>query len=225
MDGAFSHRSALLDESRRRLLDEIEHELKVIGGRADPVILRALADVPREEFVPLELVESAYRNTPLPIGQGQTISQPTIVAMMTELLRPCAGDRILEIGTGSGYQAAVLARLVAHVYSIERIEELAETARQRLARLGCTNVSVRCGDGNAGWPEEAPFDGIIVTAATAVVPPKLLSQLGAGGRLVVPLGDPSRDQWLTLIERDPAGDLEPAQRILPVTFVPLIGDR
>ena len=177
----------------------------------DPRVLAALRAVPRHRFVPEAYREGAYDDGPLPIGQGQTISQPYIVAVMTEQLRPEPGDRVLEIGTGSGYQAAVLARLVARVYSIEIVPELAERARATLAELGVANVEVFTGDGYRGLPEHAPFDGIVVTAAPPEVPQPLLDQLALGGRLVVPVG--RRDQELRVLER--TADGHPQRDALP----------
>lgn len=194
-------------------------------GRAafDPRIMAAMAKVPRQEFVPRNEEEYAYLNQPLAIGHGQTISQPYIVALMTDLLQPQPEHKILEIGTGSGYQAAVLAELIARVYSIEVIPELAEEARERLARLGYRNISIRVGDGNDGWPEYAPFDGIVVTAAAREVPRKLLSQLACGGRMVIPLGG-RNSQKMTLIEKSRTGTVTTCE-ILPVAFVPLVSSR
>jgi len=160
-----------------------------IRGVDDPRVLAAMRRVPRHRFVPEYLWDQAYNDYPLPIGEDQTISQPYIVALMTEALELQAGDRVLEIGTGSGYQAAVLAELAAEVYSIDRIASLAEKARQVLVELGYTNFQVRVGDGTQGWPEQAPFDAILVTAGTPQVPRPLIEQLALGGRLVVPVGD------------------------------------
>jgi protein-L-isoaspartate(D-aspartate) O-methyltransferase len=176
--------------------------------------------VPRHEFVPPAEAGYAYVNEALPIGYGQTISQPYVVALMTDLLEPRPDHKVLEIGTGSGYQAAVLAELVGHVYSIEAIPELAEAARERLARLGYRNVSLRAGDGNAGWPDQAPFDGIIVAAAAGDVPSALLRQLRPGGRLAIPIGPP-RNQELTLIEKSMDGAIT-RRAVLAVAFVPLV---
>lgn len=179
-----------------------------------------MRSVPRHLFVPEELRAHAYDDSPLPIGEGQTISQPYIVALMTDLLDPQPGHSVLEIGTGSGYQAAILSQLVRQVYSIEVIPELAAEASERLQRLGYRNVSVKAGDGNAGWPEHAPYDGIIVTAAAAKVPAALLAQLRNGGRMVIPVGE-SGSQELVLIEKSASGAI--AERsILPVAFVPLV---
>ena len=187
-------------------------------------VITALASVPREEFVPTAYRHLAYDNTPLPIAAGQTISQPLIVALMTELLDPQPDDIVLEVGTGSGYQAAVLSSLVARVYSIEIVEELARGAEAVLHELGYSNVVVRAGDGYAGWPEHAPFDSIIVTAAAAELPPPLLQQLKPGGKLVIPVGERHGYQELLLIEVDNNGEIN-KQSVLPVRFVPLTGDR
>ena len=187
-------------------------------------VMDAMGGVAREEFVLPEYRHLAYRNTPLPIEAGQTISQPLIVALMTELLDPQPGDVILEVGTGSGYQAAVLAKLVKHVYSVEIVEELAISAATVLQRLGYANVTVRAGDGYAGWPEHAPFDGIIVTAAAEHLPPPLLQQLKPGGKLVIPVGEEHGYQELLVVEVDAAGEIS-RQSVLPVRFVPLTGDR
>jgi len=170
-------------------------------GISHPAVLRAMERVPRHRFVPPEYRSQAYADYPLPIGYGQTISQPYIVALMTELLDPEPTDRVLEIGTGCGYQAAVLAEIVREVYTIEIIPELAEQAARRLAELGYRNVFTRQGDGYDGWPEHAPYDGIIVTAAAPEVPPPLIEQLAEGGRLVVPLGSALGYQDLWLLEK------------------------
>jgi protein-L-isoaspartate(D-aspartate) O-methyltransferase len=186
-------------------------------------VMAAMASVPRHEFVPPSEEAYAYVNNALPIGHEQTISQPYIVALMTDLLDPQPDDSVLEIGTGSGYQAAILSELVRRVYSIEVIPELALEASERLQRLGYRNVSVKSGDGNAGWPEHAPYDGIIVTAAAARVPEVLLAQLRNGGRMVVPIGEDGSQQ-LVLIAKSTSGALS-ERSILPVAFVPLIGGR
>ena len=187
-------------------------------------VMAAMAAVPREEFVLPEYRDRAYRNTPLPIDAGQTISQPLIVALMTELLDPQPGDVVLEVGTGSGYQAAVLSRLVQHVYSVEIVEELADSAAHVLRRLDYDNVTVRAGDGYVGWSQHAPFDGIIVTAAAPHLPPPLLQQLKPGGKLVIPLGEEHGYQELLVVEVDAAGEIN-SKSVLPVRFVPLTGDR
>ncbi len=183
-------------------------------------VMNAMGAVAREEFVLPRYRHLAYQNTPLPIEAGQTISQPLIVALMTELLDPQPDDVVLEVGTGSGYQAAVLAHLVKHVYSVEIVEELAEGAAEVLQRLDYTNVTVRAGDGYAGWPQHAPFDGIIVTAAAGEIPPPLLQQLKPGGKLVIPVGEEHGYQELLLVEVDEAGEIS-RQSVLPVRFVPL----
>ncbi|MDD3178849.1 MAG: protein-L-isoaspartate(D-aspartate) O-methyltransferase [Opitutaceae bacterium] len=189
-------------------------------GVSDAAVLAAMRRVPRHEFVPAELRSLAYLDQPLPIGQGQTISQPFIVALMTELLQVKPGQRVLEIGTGSGYQSAVLAELGAEVYSIEIIDQLATNARAILQRLGYHAVQVREGDGYLGWTEAAPFDGIIVTAAPRSVPPPLLDQLKASGRLVVPEG--IREQVLAVYTKAAGGGLR-RELVLPVRFVPMTG--
>jgi len=210
----------------RRLLQQIEAEAAEVGGwygrqSLDPRVLDAIASVPREAFVPPDEESHAYANVPLPIGYGQTISQPFIVAMMTDLLRPDADHIVLEVGTGSGYQAAVLGELVQQVYSIEVVEVLAQQARERLAQLGCTNIEVRHGDGYEGWPEHAPFDGIIVTAAAPFVPPPLIQQLRHGGRMVIPVDEGMEGQYLMLLEKHASGEVT-LRNMLPVAFVPLI---
>lgn len=185
-----------------------------------PGVLDAMRTVPRHVFVPRDAAQRAYEDYPLPIGHGQTISQPYIVAFMTEQLDPQPTDRVLEVGTGSGYQAAVLSRLVAEVYTIEIVEPLAAQAAQDLQRLGYTNVFVRAGDGYAGWPEKAPFDAIIVTCAPDHVPQPLVEQLREGGRMIIPVGE-FGDQNLVLIEKR---DGQIARRtVLPVRFVPMTG--
>jgi protein-L-isoaspartate(D-aspartate) O-methyltransferase len=185
----------------------------------DPAVLRAMAVVPRHLFVPPQYRDQAYEDIPLPIGHGQTISQPYIVALMTQALRLRPDSRVLEIGTGSGYQSAVLAHIAPNVWSVETIFELAETARERLQGLGL-NVAVREGDGRLGWPENAPYDGIIVTAASPDVPPALAVQLAEGGRLVIPVGGGSWDQVLWLIRKE--GDALQKQYLADVRFVPLV---
>ena len=187
----------------------------------DRRVLAAMRAVPRHLFVPLHDSRYAYDDRPLPIGHGQTISQPYIVALMTQLVRPTAGDRALEVGTGSGYQAAVLASLVSHVYTIEIVPALARDAEARLKQLDCDNVTVRAGDGYGGWPEHAPFDIIIVTAAPERVPEPLLQQLKPGGRLVVPVGSRFGVQQLLLLEKESSGALR-TTRVAPVQFVPLL---
>ena len=183
-------------------------------------VLQVIGTVPRHELVPAELRRHAYKDGPLPIGHGQTISQPYIVAFMTQALEPTTNDVVLEIGTGSGYQAAVLAGLVRQVYTIEIVEPLARRAEGDLKRLGYTNVNVRAGDGYKGWPEAAPFDAVIVTCAPDHVPQPLVDQLKEGGRLIIPVG-PAHDQSLYLL-RKRSGKIQ-RQAVLPVRFVPMTG--
>jgi protein-L-isoaspartate(D-aspartate) O-methyltransferase len=203
---------------KRMIKEQIERR-----GVRDPRVLRAMESVPRHLFVPDAWRDRAYEDGPLPIGKGQTISQPYIVAFMTEAIRPRPTDRVLEIGTGSGYQAAVLASIVAEVYSIEIVEDLARSARERLAELGYRNVTVKHGDGYFGWPEHAPFDAIVVTAAPGTVPQPLLDQLKVGGRLVAPVDDGGGDaQDLVLITRTGTGFER--RTLLPVRFVPMTGE-
>lgn len=185
-------------------------------------VLQAMMRVERHEFVPAASRSQAYRNHPLPIGYGQTISQPYIVALMTDLLELSADDTVLEIGTGSGYQAAVLAELVDRVYSIEIVEPLANQVKERLSRLGYENVTTRLGDGYYGWEEHAPFDAIIVTAAASHVPPPLIAQLKPGGRMVIPVGGQFMTQYLLLIGKDEDGEVT-SRQITAVRFVPLTG--
>jgi protein-L-isoaspartate(D-aspartate) O-methyltransferase len=191
-------------------------------GIRDGRVLEAMRTVPREEFLPPELVEFAYEDSPLPISEQQTISQPYIVALMTDLLDLEGGERVLEIGTGSGYQAAILSTLAREVFSIEVVEPLARAAAEKLARLGYRNVEVRSGDGAKGWPEKAPFDAIIVTAAAGEgVPPDLVAQLRSGGRMVIPVGKGRWSQNLLLVTKDEVGHVT-EKSVLPVAFVPLV---
>ncbi len=211
---------------RQVLIERIEADVRATAAyigkaRLDDRVMASLARVPRHEFVPESERSYAYQNRPLPIGYGQTISQPYIVALMTDLLALDEDSKVLEIGTGSAYQAAVLADLVDQVYTIEIVEPLGRAARQRLARLGYDNVEVRIGDGYVGWAEQAPFDAIMVTAAASHVPPPLLGQLKEGGRLVIPVGDRFLTQQLILIEKHDDGALT-ATQVLPVRFVPLV---
>ena len=212
--------------ANQRMLEDIEREVHYtrhllgLDQLSEPV-LAALLKVPRHAFVPDALQDAAYDNGPLPIGEGQTISQPYIVAIMTELLALKPEHQVLEIGTGSGYQTAILAQLVKQVYSIEIIDTLARRAAQRLKLLGFHNVQTRCGDGYHGWPEAAPFDAIMITAATAAVPPPLFEQLAPGGRLIVPL-DAGFDQELVLFSKSPEGGLS-QRKLLPVAFVSMTG--
>ena len=201
---------------RTRMVDE------QIAARdvSDPAVLEAMRSVPRHRFAPDHDPELAYSDRPLPIGHSQTISQPYIVARMTELVRPSPTDRVLEIGTGSGYQAAVLAEIVDSVYTIEIIPELAATATTRLRRLGYDNVVVRNADGFKGWPRRAPFDAIVVTAAPETIPPPLLEQLADGGRMIIPVGPTGRTQELTLVTKE-NGTIS-KQPLAPVRFVPFL---
>jgi len=187
-------------------------------GVTDPATLRAMGAVQRHRFVPESLLADAYDDSPLPIGYGQTISQPYIVAAMTESIRPRPEHRILEIGTGSGYQAAILAEIVRNVYTIEIVPELGDAAGERLRNLGYKNVEVRIADGYDGWPEQAPFDAIIVTAAAEYIPPPLLKQLKEGGRMIIPVGAPFFTQMLMLVEKK-RGQITTRQ-LMPVRFVP-----
>jgi len=188
----------------------------------DDQIIEAIRAVPRHAFIPLELQNQAYGNHPLPIGNGQTISQPFIVALMSDLLNLPANATVLELGTGSGYQGAVLAHLARRVYSIEIVPQLARQAAAIYAELGIANIEVRCGDGYQGWPENAPFDGIMVTAAVPHIPLPLVEQLKPGARLVIPLGMPGMSQMLQVVEKNLEGRLS-RRNVLPVLFVPLTG--
>ncbi len=201
----------------RRQMVEAQIEAR---GVKDVRVLEAMRRVPRHEYVLAGYRAVAYGDRPLPIGLEQTISQPYIVALMTELIQPEPEDRLLEIGTGSGYQAAVAAELVSEVYSIEIIPELAHSAAERLERLGVSNVFVRAGDGYLGWPEQSPFDGILVTAGADHIPAPLVEQLKPGARMVIPVGDLSSFQILKVVEKLPGGEVE-IRDIIPVRFVPL----
>ncbi|MCK6450764.1 MAG: protein-L-isoaspartate(D-aspartate) O-methyltransferase [Alphaproteobacteria bacterium] len=206
----------------RTVVDEVLWTNRYLGKTAlDPRVIEALGSVPRERFVPPEWADSAYDNRPLPIGHGQTISQPYIVAVMTDLLHLEPGDRVLEVGTGCGYQAAILARLAAQVCSIETVPELASEAAERLKSLGIANVEVRHGDGYLGWPEGAPFDAIVVTAAAPSLPRALVDQLKPDGRMVIPIGPRGSDQELVLVCKEKDGSLD-RRSVLPVAFVPMV---
>ncbi|GAB4368149.1 MAG: protein-L-isoaspartate(D-aspartate) O-methyltransferase [Deltaproteobacteria bacterium] len=191
-------------------------------GVSDPRVLEAMREIPRHRFVPEALRSMAYAPRPLPIGEGQTISQPYIVGFMTERLRLRKSDRVLEVGTGSGYQAAVAARIAAEVYSVEIFPSLAERARRTLRDLSIGNVSIREGDGYYGWPEKAPFDAIIVTCAGGHIPPPLLRQLKPGGRMIMPVGGPFLTQQLVVLEKGTDGSVT-QRNVLPVVFVRLLG--
>jgi protein-L-isoaspartate(D-aspartate) O-methyltransferase len=214
---AFSFTNRLL--SGREIMIS-EH---LIGrGIHDPAVIRAMEEVPRETFVPAEMVDFAYEDCPLPIGAEQTISQPYIVAYMTEALELTAADKVLEIGTGSGYAAAILGRIAGSVYTVERLHSLADAARERLARLGYANIAVHHGDGTLGWTEHAPYHAIVVTAGAPHVPRPLLEQLTAGGRLVIPVGPHPSLQMLVRVRRL-ADDKYKTEELCGVRFVPLIG--
>ncbi len=217
--------SALLadaeDQYSLRRQQMVEQDLKARGIK-NPVVLGIMAKVPRHLFVDEKFRDRAYGDHPLPIGEGQTISQPYVVALMTEALKLRSGDRVLEIGTGSGYQAAVLAELVKEVYTIEIRKNLADQASRRLKDLGYRNVTVKYGDGYFGWEERAPFDAIIITAAANHIPPPLIKQLKEGGRLVVPLGSTVYFQTLTLATKR-KGELD-VEQLGPVAFVPMVGE-
>ncbi len=210
------------DAEARWAAERAEMVRRQIAARdvRNPRVLEAMREVPRHRFVPLHSRDLAYLDRPLPIGYGQTISQPYIVAAMTELLHPKATDRVLEIGTGSGYQAAVISRLVAKVYTIEIVPELAESAAKTLAELGYVNVEVSSGDGYRGIPKQAPFDGILVTAAPEEIPAPLIEQLAVGGRMVIPVGD--FYQQLTVVEKTDKGISK--RTVFPVRFVPMTGE-
>ena len=211
---------------RQQMIADIEAGVSMTRDRIgrdqlDPRVMDAMRRVPRELFVPGDSRAAAFHDGALAIGHGQTISQPYIVALMTDLIEPSSEHRVLEIGTGSGYQAAVLSCLVRRVYSVERIRPLAQGARARLQQLGYDNVEVRCSDGYRGWSDQAPFDGIVVTAAAPAVPAALIEQLTAGGRMVVPVGPPRQEQRLTLVSKDSSGAIE-QRELLSVAFVPML---
>ena len=215
------------DKQREKLIEIIKQEVKntseYLGkDKLDKRVIDAINSVPRHKFVPFYSRLYAYRNRPLPIGYGQTISQPYIVAIMTDLLNLKPSDRVLEIGTGSGYQAAIAAQIVKEVYSIEVIEPLGLEAKKRLTQLGYNNIKTRIADGYYGWKEHAPYDAIIVTAAAGHIPPPLLKQLKPGGTMIIPVGDFMFVQKLILIQKDQKGDLTTRQ-IMSVRFVPLTG--
>jgi len=218
-----------MKSQHKHLLEEIESDAKYTASftgrkKFDQRVMNAMAEVIRENFVPSQYIPFAYDNGPLPIGYGQTISQPYIVALMTDLLELTAESIVLEVGTGSGYQAAVLSKLAKKVYTIERVKELYESARERLKDLAYDNVDLRCRDGYLGWQEKAPFDGIIVTAAISHIPPALIEQLKPGGRMVIPIGLPKMHQELILLTKDADGETH-TESLLGVAFVPLITDK
>ena len=226
--GAAATPEALLEWDKPRFAERAEEREWMVAeqiaarGVDDAAVLDAMRQVPRHRFVPEREARSAYADRPLPIGHGQTISQPYIVALMTELLEVKPGDKILEIGTGSGYQAAVLTELTPYVYTIEIIDVLGEQAAERLETLGYATVSTKVGDGYYGWEEHAPFDGIIVTCAAGHIPPPLLAQLGLGGKMVIPVGPVYDVQYLVLVTKDESGTLR-SEALLPVRFVPMTG--
>jgi protein-L-isoaspartate(D-aspartate) O-methyltransferase len=210
---------------RQEMVEQVALHASIVGDETgrdslDPRVLAAMHKVPRHVFVPAALQMLAYIDSPLPIGYGKTISQPFIVALMLDLLELQPGDRVLEIGTGLGYQAAVLAELAAEVYTMEIVEELANDAAERLGGLGYANIKLRLGDGGQGWPQHAPFDKVIVAAAPELMPPALLSQVKPGGRMVIPAGMLDSQQ-LILVEKDPRGRLETTE-VLPVRFAALV---
>ena len=212
---------------RQQMIEEIEQQVRETASQLDddqldPRVIEALAKVPRHEFVLPTRRHEAYENRPLPIGYGQTISQPYMVAVMTDLLKLEPDDKVLEIGTGSGYQAAVASELAKKVYSIEIIHALGQKARKRLKRLGYDNIQVRLGDGYYGWKEHGPYDAIIVTAAASHIPPPLVKQLKPGGRMIIPVGSRFATQQLVLVEKSTQGEIHTRQ-LMPVTFVPLTG--
>ncbi|HTS54274.1 MAG TPA: protein-L-isoaspartate(D-aspartate) O-methyltransferase [Burkholderiales bacterium] len=224
---ASSHAQERFAAERQSMVREIERTQLAVSRETgqpalDPKVISVMGRVERHRFVREGLQSEAYDNRPLPIGHGQTISQPYIVALMTDLMQTRPGHRVLELGTGSGYQAAVLAELVREVYTIEIIEPLGKQAAERLAQLGYRNVHLKVADGYYGWPEHAPFDSIIVTAAASHVPPALVRQLKPGGRMVLPVGTSFLTQHLMLIEKQADGSVMTRQ-ILPVAFVPLTG--
>ena len=208
------------DEMYTKMRNEMVRDQIESRGISDARVLNAMRSVPRHEFVPDHLKKYAYADEPLPIGEDQTISQPYIVAYMTEKLNLQPGNKVLEIGTGSGYQAAVLAEMIDSVFTIEIVDVLAQRARKKLETLGYQNIFVKSGDGYKGWPENAPFDAIIITAAPTIIPEPLVEQLKTGGKLILPLGDYSQE--LVLITKNETGITE--QRLLPVRFVPMTGE-
>jgi protein-L-isoaspartate(D-aspartate) O-methyltransferase len=210
-----------VDERRRMVELQIAHPRDGRDPVTDARVIDAMLAVPRHAFVPAAVRDQAYDDTPLPIGRGQTISQPYIVALMTEHLHLTAGGKVLEIGTGSGYQAAVLAHLTPNVYTIEIVEELSQMAAQNLKEEGYGGVQLRRGDGHLGWPEQAPFDAIIVTCAPEALPPPLWDQLKAGGRIVIPIGPVERVQRLVVVSKAPDGQRR-TETITDVRFVPMV---
>ena len=211
------HTKPSFEEARQQM---VERQLAQ-RGITDERVLQAMNEVPRHHFVPEDLWDMAYRDTPLPIGHDQTISQPYIVAYMTQMLRLTSHERVLEVGTGSGYQAAILSRLAKQVYSIERVADLARRAEQVLQELGYHNVLIQVGDGGYGWPEAAPFEAIIVTAAAPEVPAPLIAQLAEGALLIAPIGPAGYQELVRVCRR---GDQAQVEHLVPVAFVPLLGE-
>ncbi len=216
-----------MNKNLQDMLDDIDAEVRytrnMIGKDAlDARVMQAMRNVPREEFVPPDMKFDAFENGPLPIGHGQTISQPYIVALMTDMVAPEPEHSILEIGTGSGYQTAILSQLCSRVYSVEVVAELGAAAAAIFNRLGYDNIETRIGDGYRGWPEHAPYDGIIVTAAATHIPEALIEQLKPGGRMAIPVGQPYSYQELMLVRKDGQGKTH-TQSVLGVAFVPLVG--
>lgn len=210
------------DEYKEARYEMVEEQIERRGIK-DEAVLAAFRNVERHKFVPGNYKDDAYSDSPLPIGYGQTISQPFIVAYMTEIIEPGKNDKVLEIGTGSGYQAAVLAEIVNEVYTIEIISDLGKSAKQRLSNLGYENVSVKIADGYYGWEEHAPFDAIVVTAAAEYIPPPLIEQLKNGGKMIIPVGSPFLTQQLMLVEKE-NGETK-SKSLMPVRFVPFTRDK
>lgn len=211
------HNKTSFDEARHQMVEQ-----QLVGrGITDERVLQVMREVPRHQFVPEDLWDMAYRDTPLPIGYGQTISQPYIVAYMTQMLHLTPDDRVLEVGTGSGYQVAILSRLAERVYTIERVKELATKAEQVVKDLGYDNIVFRVGDGGYGWPEAAPFDGIIITAAAPEVPQPLVDQLASGAPLLAPIGPAGYQELIRLTKQ---GERTQVENLVPVAFVPLVGE-
>jgi protein-L-isoaspartate(D-aspartate) O-methyltransferase len=216
------------ESARMELIKIIEEDvrqtsLELNKSELDPRVMKAMASVPRHEFVPPEEVHNAYENRPLPIGHGQTISQPYIVAIMTDMLNLKPDSKVLELGTGSGYQAAILGEMAGEVYTIEIVEPLGVSAKKRLQRLGYENVTTKVGDGYYGWEEHAPFDAIIVTAAASHIPPPLIKQLKAGGRMVIPVGSRFMTQQLLVVDKHDDNKVV-SRQVMPVLFVPVTGN-
>ena len=214
------------ERERQQMMDDIDmgfaYSRSMTGcDELHPRVRAAMIGIPREDFVPDNMRHATFRDGALPVGHGQTISQPFIVALMTQLLELDETSTVLEIGTGTGYQAAILSRLAQQVYSVERIPQLARSAQQKLVEMGCDNVETRCSDGYLGWPEKAPFDAIVVTAAAAKLPTALLEQLAPAGRMVIPIGLPHAHQELVLVTRDLQGEVS-TRNILGVAFVPMV---